>query len=123
MTQRQTTRAYAPNKPSNGHVQPNTVRNGGPKKTLCWGCSSPVHKYQDCPRRPRPTAGICAICSCYHPSNVPCNYRAKDGVYAREVLRRPNVTFQRQAYCRGRYDVPIVVNNHYIRAIRDTGCF
>ena len=121
--QRHTTRAYAANKPSNGFGQSNVPRSGGPKKTLCWGCSSPTHKYQDCPRRTRPNVAICTICSSYHPNNVPCNYRATNGVYASELLSRPNVRCQRQADSRGHYDVPIVVNGHYIHAIRDTGCF
>lgn len=101
--QRQTARAYVPNKPnSNRNGQTNMPCNGAPQKPVSWGCRGPGHKYQECPRHIRPSAGVCSICSCYHPTNVPCNQRAS-GVYASVTLN--NAHHQWRSDSRGRYNV------------------
>ena len=120
-TQRQTSRAFIPGKPNgHGNGQASMHSIGAPKKTVCWGCGGPGHKYQTCPRRIRPSAGVCSNCLCYHQTNVPCNQRAT-GVYASATLS--NTRHQWHSDLRGRYSVPIVVNGYTVNNIRDTGCF
>jgi len=97
--QRQASRNFVQNKPNGngfGQTKTNVPHNEVQKKTLCWICGYPGHKYQECPSRDRQNAGVCSICSCYHPTNMPCNQRAT-GMYATESLsnmrcqRRTNV--------------------------------
>jgi len=90
----------------------------------CFLCNGVGHKRQNCPAQLKPTAGVCQLCGCFHPSHISCGARASgNGVYATAVNEAANDCVSDWGVdAQASFVVPIVVNGCDVHAIRDTGC-
>jgi len=87
----------------------------------CFLCNGVGHKRQNCPTRLKPTAGVCQLCGCFHPSHIACGARASgNGVYATAVNEAANDCVSDWGVdAQDGFVVPIVVNGCNVH---DTGC-